>query len=373
MIITAKIIEYKDGKLILEPDEPIDREIEQKDVKSVEIRLNDGRLISVIQRKKVFGLIRDISIWSGHEPEYLRQLMTWDFISKNGLEWFSLSKIDMTTARHFLPKLIAAQLLRVLEDNLVAKKICNMDTSSEIKKKGDTVTFVNLTPPTIKDYTGTVSYENMATGGVNLVIDQSKYYAFTVDDIESLQSAIDLKSGQVEQAAYALQKIADQYVLGLYAQAGNTVAAAAAITPANILAAIGEFATALAEKNVPEKDMWITLPPWAKTYLSLAGVKFQVNNGTNGKGTMAYTDQLGFDVYVSNNIKTTGSGATAKYNIMGGSYNSIVYAEQILDSEIIRLESKFADGARGLHVYGAKVVKPAELATSPWERGASTI
>lgn len=82
------------------------RELTQKHIQLVELRLDDGRAISAEQRKKIFAVIRDISIWSGHDPEYLRQLMTWDFRSREGLEHFSLSDVDMTTAREFLTYLI---------------------------------------------------------------------------------------------------------------------------------------------------------------------------------------------------------------------------------------------------------------------------
>lgn len=106
MVYTAKILEYDGKTLLLAPEEPILRELVQKDVESVELRLDDGRSISAVQRKKVFAIIRDIALWSGHDPEYLRQLFTWDFRSINGLEAFSLSDVDMTTAREFITYLI---------------------------------------------------------------------------------------------------------------------------------------------------------------------------------------------------------------------------------------------------------------------------
>ena len=73
MIATAKIIKSAHSQLLLAADEQITREIAQKHIGSVEIRLNDGRTISNDQRKKIFAIIRDISVWSGHDPEYLRQ------------------------------------------------------------------------------------------------------------------------------------------------------------------------------------------------------------------------------------------------------------------------------------------------------------
>ena len=105
-MLTAKIKQYDGTDLLVTPDEPIDRELLQKQVGSVEIRLNDGRTISADQRRKVFAIIRDISEWSGHLPEELRAYLTWDFRSIDGIDDFSLSNVDMTTARAFITYLI---------------------------------------------------------------------------------------------------------------------------------------------------------------------------------------------------------------------------------------------------------------------------
>lgn len=107
MVVTAKIEKLEDGKLVLKPDTDISRFVEQKRPRRVEVRLDDGRTISVDQRRKIFAIIRDISLWSGHEPEELRQYLEWDFCSRAMREWFSLSDCDMATAREFITYLIS--------------------------------------------------------------------------------------------------------------------------------------------------------------------------------------------------------------------------------------------------------------------------
>ena len=106
MITSAKITEYDGQKLVVVPAEHLEREILQKRIRECEIKLWDGRRISPDQRRKIFAIIRDISEWSGHEPEWLRQFMTWDFVCESGGEWFSLSNVDMTTAKEFINFLI---------------------------------------------------------------------------------------------------------------------------------------------------------------------------------------------------------------------------------------------------------------------------
>lgn len=105
-LIEGKIVGYNGKFLTVAPLKPIDRIMEQQDVQTVEIRLNDGRLITAAQRRKIFALVRDIAIWSGHEPEYIRSYLKFDFCCKEGIEDFSLSSCDVSTAREFINYLI---------------------------------------------------------------------------------------------------------------------------------------------------------------------------------------------------------------------------------------------------------------------------
>ena len=105
-ITQAQILKCNDEQLLLRLNEPINNQIIQKHIRTVELRLDDGRIISNEQRRKVFALIRDISLWSGHGPEEIREYLEWDFIMQNGYEWFSLSDVDMTTAKEFITYLI---------------------------------------------------------------------------------------------------------------------------------------------------------------------------------------------------------------------------------------------------------------------------
>ena len=105
-MLTAKIVDYDGRRLTLEPDRPIDRELLQKQVGQVELRLVDGRTITADQRKKIFATIRDISDWCGHDPEEIRRILTWEFRGERGAEDFSLSNVDRTTASAFLDWLI---------------------------------------------------------------------------------------------------------------------------------------------------------------------------------------------------------------------------------------------------------------------------
>lgn len=256
-----------------------------------------------------------------------------------------------------IEKVIAAEILRTNEDNLLANTICYTDFTGDIKNAGDSVTFIGLSEPSVYDYTGTVTYEDIDDAATTLFIDQDKAFSFKVKDIEELRSSVGLKDSQTKRASYNLKSQVDSYVFGLYAQA-NSRLDEVEVTPANVLQTIAEMKQVLEEKNVPDGKIWIVVPPFVKTKLLLAGVKFSVNQGINGTGSTGFTDELGCDIYVSNQLPVE-NGKTV---MLAGSYSSIAYAEQVLETQVIdRLEDSFDTAVRGRIVFGAKVIRPDEL------------
>ena len=269
-----------------------------------------------------------------------------------------------------IEKIIAAEILRTNEDNLLANTLCCTDFTGDIKNAGDSVTFIGLSEPSVYDYTGTVTYEDIDDAATTLYIDQDKAFSFKVKDIEELRSSVGLKDSQTKRASYNLKSQVDSYVFGLYPQAGTAFDAIEA-TPANILQTIAEMKQKLEEKNVPDGRIWIVVPPFVKTKLLLAGVKFSVNQGINGTGSTGFTDELGCDIYVSNHLSLDNDGNTV---MLAGSYSSIAYAEQVLETQIIdRLEDSFDTAVRGRIVFGAKVIRPEELVACPVSDGNNNI
>jgi len=268
------------------------------------------------------------------------------------------------TIQNFIPQIWATKILRTLEDNLVAKRICTLEAEGEIKKFGDTVFFNGLADPTISAYTGgSITYEALVDSQTALLINQQDYFAFKVTDIEKAQANVDLKGSQASRAAYKLQQSADSFIMGLHGQAGLT-STNTSVQSDDIFSTVGEIQNSLAQNNVSDSDMWMIIPPWVRLKLELAGVKFQINNGINGTGGMAWTDALGFDIYVTNQVVTPGTVSVPVSKVMAGSYNSIAFASQIMETENIRLIDTFDNAVRGLHVYGGKVIQPNLLHTA---------
>lgn len=263
-----------------------------------------------------------------------------------------------------IDKLISTKVLKELKNNLVAKRICTLDTGSQINKKGDQVTFVGLADPTVRDYNGTIQYEDLDDAGVTLVIDQQKYVAFNVDDIEAFRSSIDIKGTQVERSGYKLKDVADKYVLNLAKDESITNRiTATGISEDDALQYIAKIRRKLDEANVPFGQAFCVIDPMVKEKLELAGIKFGINEGMKGfEGGLEFADYLGMKLFVSNNVATKTENNVTTHYCLAGSFNAIVYADQIVKSRYIpEAEGAFEGKYSALHVYGAKILKPAEL------------
>lgn len=105
-MITGSIRDYDGRRLIIEAFYTDDLRLMKQQVKKCEIRLEDGRSISTDQRKKIYATFRDISIYTGFTCDEVKSLMKYDFVAKTGAQYFSLSDVDMSTAKEFLEFLI---------------------------------------------------------------------------------------------------------------------------------------------------------------------------------------------------------------------------------------------------------------------------
>jgi hypothetical protein len=267
------------------------------------------------------------------------------------------------TIRGFIPELYDASVYRTLEDNLVMKKICKAPIKAPIKDYGDTVYFTDLGDPTISDYTGTLTAEDLKDSQVAMLIDKTKTFCFKVKDVDQLMANIDAKGSQSERAAYTIKDVVERDLfqnVGADANAGTALSGT--ITSANVISYVSELARQLYENNVQESNMWMLLPPWMMIKMKIAGISFSINEGVNGKGGMFWTKDLGFDTYITNTVYNAGTQAAPVSTVLAGSYQSIGYADKMLKTRSIELSGSRDTQLDGGIIYGYRVIKPKELA-----------
>lgn len=276
----------------------------------------------------------------------------------------------------FIPELWSARLLYALDKAHVATNLVNREYQGIIANQGDTVHINSIGAITVKDYTKNTDIADpdaLTTTEQTLVIDQCKYFNFQVDDVDNVQAAGDLVDTAMSRAAYSLADVADAYLLKTIAAgaaSGNTVGAASgpiALTAANVYENIVKLRTKLDKANVPNPGRTIVVPPEVYALL-LMDDRFAKSDAAAGQSALLNGEVgrvAGFTVYMSNNVHTgtgTDTGKTAYFEITAQVSTATTYAEQIIKTEAYRLEKRFADAVKGLHVYGAKVTDGSQIA-----------
>lgn len=271
----------------------------------------------------------------------------------------------------FIPEVWSAELLVTLEKSLVygAPGVVNRDYEGEISQYGDTVHVTTLADPTIGDYTPhtDIVIEDVDDSSKTLLINQSKYFAFEVDDVEKRQARNGgaLLSEQARKAAYKLRDTADQFLattMSAGVDAGNVIAEST-VSASDAYDLLVDMSVILDENDVPEEGRWVIVTP-AFYGLLLKDDRFVASGDAAGAATRAngiVGEAAGFSVRKSNNAP---DGATTGRLLIAGSPIATSYAEQISKTEATRKEKGFADIVKGLHLYGAQVFHPTALVTA---------
>jgi len=279
---------------------------------------------------------------------------------------------------HFKPEIWSAELLVALEKQLVygGPLVVNHDYEGEIANAGDTVRITSISDPDIFDYVPGVTVINpqqLADAQRTLVVDQSKAFAFEVDDVDARQIAGSVMSTAAERSAYKLADTIDQYIASFYTSvnvantlgstgAPVTVSSAAASTDAYSKVLV-PLRTAMAKANIPTQGRYIIGSPEFVGALLQDGRLIKVNeSGDSDALRNGHIGRLaGFEIFESNNVPEPTAGVAA---ISAGVSSAISMATQINKVEAYRPQDSFSDALKGLNLYGAKVIRPEALAVA---------
>ncbi len=276
----------------------------------------------------------------------------------------------------FKPEIWSAKLLVAWRKKLVyaGPGMLNRDYEGDIKDAGDTVRITSISDPTIGTYvpnSTVITPEELTDAQRTLVVDQSKYFAFKVDDVDKRQAKGDVMTEAMSRAAYKLADQSDQYVAGLYTGVQSANVLGSTGSPIDTHTTVTDaydkvlvpLRTKLAKANVPSEGRWVVASPELMASLLLdprfikaneAGTDQALRNGYVGRAA-------GFDIFESNNTPNP-SGDTQV--ITAGTSAAITFVEQISQTEAYRPEAGFSDAIKGLALYGAKLIRPDGLAVA---------
>lgn len=266
---------------------------------------------------------------------------------------------------NFIPTIWSAKIFQELEKAHILVPLCNRDYEGEITSYGDTVKINSVGSISIDNYVPNsteIDPEQLDSAQAVLEIDQAKYFAFYLDDVDNAQTKPKLMGEAMRKAAYALADTADRHIASLHSDAGISITAGNTQSD-DVIPLLSELGRRMSENNVPQAGRWLVVPPWFQAKLVLAQVVEETQNITSDDALRnGWVGRcFGFDVYMSNNLNEVAT--TPQHNLLAGTNRAISFAEQVVKLEAYRPEDAFSDAVKGLHVYGAKVIDPASLAS----------
>lgn len=299
------------------------------------------------------------------------------------------NSVSGQTNSFFLPKVYSKQVLNFFRKASVVEAITNTDYAGEIAAYGDSVRIIKEPTITVYQYErgADVTKTALTDQEVTLIVDVANAFKFIVDDIETNMSHVNFRDVATSSAAYALRDAFDagvlasmfagvsssapDHIIGADAAVGTagvneTTASIDLIDVADPLDVMARMARLLDDQNIPEEGRWFVASPAFYEALSqssskLLSVDYNAGQGSIRNGLVSSGKLRGFNMYKSNNIAAT---ATATGKCLAGHMSSTATAQTITSTEVIRDPSSFGDIVRGLHVYGAKVLRPEALVSA---------
>ena len=303
------------------------------------------------------------------------------------------NSVSGQTNSFFLPKVYSKQVLNFFRKASVAEAITNTDYAGEIANFGDTVRIIKEPVITVDQYERgqDITATKLTDQEVTLIVDIANAFKFIVDDIETQMSHVNFRDVATSSAAYALRDAFDAGVIitmfagvsssspdhvlgsdnatdlaaGTFDETGNLDIGFGSNEhdPIDVMA---KMARLLDEQNVPEEGRWFLASPdfyevLAQSASKLLSVDYNAGQGSIRNGLVSSGKLRGFNMYKTNNIADT-SNAAGK--CLAGHISSTATAQTITSTEVLRDPDSFGDIVRGLHVYGAKVLRGEALVSA---------
>lgn len=264
----------------------------------------------------------------------------------------------------FIPSIWAAALLEAYHAQAIVSPTVTHEYEGEAAK-GNTVKISTIATPTIIDYKAagrTLTPQDLSDTELDLLIDQEKAFGFNVDDVDKKQAAGSFDAVTTDAGA-ALVEDAESYLLGQMQANGTALTGSGSVALTDFTGAYNALKsarTALGNAKVPYANRYAVCNP-AFTDLLLdpsgnlakANEAGQASNLQNGAVTGRL---LGFNAVLETPLLNPSKPTVIGYHAAGAAFVS-----QMDTVEALRNTDKFADIVRGLHVYGAKVLRPTSV------------
>lgn len=266
-----------------------------------------------------------------------------------------------------IPEVWSRVTSALLEKRLQANGLVNTSYEGEIRNVGDTVKITIPSDVTVSEYTGAdITVQALDPTVSSLVIDEEDYFAFGIDSLTELQSAIDNKNSGITRGVYKLADKIDKHAFAQFGDAG-TISYETATNPWTLGATgqeVPKFLGALVQQaedaGIPIDGLVLVAPPAFRNALTqhFGSTGDGVSTLVNVRGAMGQM-YMGVNVVISGNLTTAASatnGLAFNLNDQG-----LALATQMLGVEEVPNTLKRGSIVKGFSAYGAKVYDPSKV------------
>jgi hypothetical protein len=263
---------------------------------------------------------------------------------------------------NYIPTVWHASLLENLHQNTFVIPTLNSDYEGDIRNGGETVKITGFTSPTIKTYAGSITRDALTDSTQSLNIDQQKYYAYLVDDVDRVQAAGSFDAVQADAGA-GLADTAEDFVLTTMLSGGTSAGTAAVTSSALADTAVVNIRTALVKAKVPTANRYLAVNPEAAAFLMGSGTSLFKANESGSDETIrngVIGRYRGFTVVETPSAALANSSKPVFIGYWG---RAVAFANQIVKQRAQTVTDAFGDQIDGLHVYGGKVLRATAVQT----------
>ena len=276
-----------------------------------------------------------------------------------------------------IPIIIVARLVQQYRRRIVFADRVNRTWQSQLRNGGNQVRLNMPVSGNVRDYDPSaatpVTYRDADVQNLGtLELQQAKYFATKINDIQAVQSSSPLLDSSVEQDGIALAEQVDDDVRSVTVAGATTTDALTLDHDANTIKAFAfpKLHRIMDVALMPREGRWVIVGPYTAEALMAATLEAGVINASvlenlqNGligtfAGLRVYVDAAKNSTFPASAAAEDANKATEEW--VFGNDSAVAFIDQVREVERLRLQSDFADAVRGLYTYGTKVIYPARI------------
>ena len=237
--------------------------------------------------------------------------------------------------------------------------IADVITTKPSNKEGNKIIFNRVGTGNLKDYTGSIDWDEISTTPIEMTFNQKKYFAFALDDVDKAQQNADvMKDTTAEHSALIAESI-DNYLLDKAVKGVKTsnkigsTTTKKSIDKTNAYDYIVDLGTTLNKNKVPKIDRFVAVNAEVLGLLSKDD-RFTRNPEVLANGVVNNAKINGMTIIETEELPAN--------TILALHKSALGYDKQINEIEAMRLQNAFSDGIRGLTVYDGVVLRDDAMA-----------